>query len=389
MATPTDCNDPCIPRNGDESSPTDCASSTDQTLKEHTTTSILEQWYEVSNRREMTLVTIGRSGAGKSTLISNMLRLKDIDTLQSQHSSSSVTQEVEIYRSSPAREGQVTIHMVDTPDFNSSYIRDARGMALLQEKTGGRYDALLFCVSLLPDSKIDQEDKEVIRKLTHVFGEEIWKYTILVLTFSNAVKELYPNQSIEHLVNQYAHKFQTILRSVCPLFSVVSIFSCDQHNTLMDPLTIIALPVGKHPKEQYFNGVGWADSILSEVLKKRKNSTRIRSSVPTVLKANFPTPRIIRLPLLLAELLVGTVAVTTIGVGTCGYIGAALDPVIRKLFVGKCDMYSCAAIASVMGIAVIGPLAVVRVVSSIQKRELKQLELDHVQREVNNYRKST
>ena len=133
MATPTDCNDPCIPRNGDESSPTDCASSTDQTLKvkEHTTTSILEQWYEVSNRREMTLVTIGRSGAGKSTLISNMLRLKDIDTLQSQHSSSSVTQEVEIYRSSPAREGQVTIHMVDTPDFNSSYIRDARGMALL------------------------------------------------------------------------------------------------------------------------------------------------------------------------------------------------------------------------------------------------------------------
>lgn len=340
----------------------------------------------MTNQREMTLVTVGRSVAGKSTLISNMLSLKGSDTLQSQHSSSPVTQEVETYSSGLSREGEVTIHMVDTPDFNSSYTKDARAMALLQEKTGGRCDMLLYCVSLLPDSKIDKEDKEFIRKLTHVFGEEIWKHTILVLTFSNAVKALYPNQSIELLVNQYAEKFQTILRSVCPSFSVVSVFSCNQRNTQRDPSTIVALPVGKHPKEQYFNGIGWADGILSEVLKKRTADT---CSVPAVLKTNFPTqPRIIRLPLLLAEFLVGTVAVTTVGAGTCGYIGAALEPVIRKFITGKCDMYSCAAITSVMGVAVIGPMAVVRIVSRIQECESKQLELDDVQREVKNYRKS-
>ena len=340
-------------------------------------------------------MTAGRSGAGKSTLISNMLGLKD-DTkvgcqhLQRQHSPSSVTKEVELYSS--LREGGVTVRMVDMPSLNSSDVNDAKAMALLQEKTGGRCDMLLYCVSLLPDSKIDKEDKEVIRKLTHVFGEDIWKCTILVLTFSNAVEALYPNQSIELLVNHYAQKFQTILRSVCPSFSVVSTFSRDQHTTQRDPLTVVALPAGKHPKEQYFNGVGWADSILLEVLKKSKNSaTRMCSgsaSVPTVLKANFPTPRIFRLPVLLAELLVGTVTMTVVGAGTCGYIGAVLDPVIRKLFVGKCEIHSCAAIASVMGMAVIGPLALVQVVSSIQERELKQLELDDVQSEVNNYRKS-
>ena len=80
---------------------------------------------------------------------------------------------------------------------------------------------------------------------------------------------------------------------------------------------------------------------------------------------------------------------TTIGAGTCGYIGAALDPVIRKFIVGNCDVFSCAAIASVMGVVVIGPLAVVRVVSSIQECELKQLELDDVHKEVNKCRKST
>ncbi len=324
-----------------------------------------------------------------------MLRLKDVDTLQDQHTSSPVTQEVEIYSgSTPLRaEGALTIHMVDTPDLNSSFTKDARAMALLQEKTGGgRCDMLLYCVSLLPDSKIDREDKEIIRKLTHIFGENVWKHTILVLTFSNAVKALYPNQSIEHLVNQYAQKFQTILQSVCgPSFSVVSVFSRDQQSptqTETDPFTIIALPVEKHPKEQYFNGVGWAESILSEVLKKSKNSTRAYySSVPTILKANFPTPRIFRLSALLAELFVGTLTMTAVGAGTCGYIGAAVDPLIRKFIVGKCDMHSCAAIATVIGVAVIGPLALVRVVASIQERELKQLELDHVQREANSYRK--
>jgi GTPase SAR1 family protein len=397
MATPTDCS---IPKNGDidESSTINGeaeASLTHQTRI--TSRSILEQWYDVTNRREMTLVTVGRSGSGKSTLISSMLGLKDVDTLQGQHTSSPVTQEVEIYSgSSPLRAegGEVTIHMVDTPDLNSSFTKDARAMALLQEKTGGgRCDMLLYCVSLLPDSKIDKEDKEIIKKLTQVFGEDIWKHTVLVLTFSNAVKALYPNQSIEHLVNQYAQKFQTILRSVCgPSFSVVSVFSHDQHSptqtTETDPFTVVALPVGKHPKEQYFSGVGWAESILSEVLKKSKTSARTYySSVPTILKANFPTPRIFRLPALLAELFVGTLTMTAVGAGTCGYIGAALDPLIRKFIVGKCDMHSCAAIATVMGVAVIGPLALVRVVASIQERESKQLELDHVQREANNYRK--
>ena len=194
MATElSDCRD--IPRNGDEISSINGEAEASLTHQTRTTPrSILEQWYDVTNRREMTLVTVGRSGAGKSTLISSMLRLKDVDAPQDRHTSSPVTKEVEIYSgSSPLNgEGEVTIHMVDTPDFNSTFAKDARAMALLQEKTGGgRCDMLLYCISLLPDSKIDNEDREIIGKLTRVFGEDIWKRTILVLTFSNAVKALY------------------------------------------------------------------------------------------------------------------------------------------------------------------------------------------------------
>ena len=89
---------------------------------------------------------------GKSTLISNILRLKDDANgahPQHRHSPSSITTEVEVYSS--LREGGITVHMVDTSGLNASDVNDARAMALLQEKTGGKCDMLLYCISLLPD----------------------------------------------------------------------------------------------------------------------------------------------------------------------------------------------------------------------------------------------
>ena len=203
----------------------------------------------------MTLVTAGRSGAGKSTLISNMLKLNDDDTKdgghpQHQHSPSSVTKEVKIYSS--LREGGITVRMVDTPGLNASDVNDARAMALLQEKTGGRCDMLLYCVSLLPDSKIDKEDKEVIRKLTLVFGKEVWRHAVLVLTFTNAVKALYPEQSIKDIVEEYAQKFQSALHFAFKSdISVVSIFLCDYTQTQREADTIIAVPAGYSPDERF------------------------------------------------------------------------------------------------------------------------------------------
>ena len=88
---------------------------------------------------------------------------------------------------------------------------------------------LLYCVSLLPNSKIDKEDKEVIRKLTLVFGQDVWRRTILVLTFTNAVRALYPEQSIKDIVEDYTKKFQLAFHFVFKSeISVASIFSCDR-----------------------------------------------------------------------------------------------------------------------------------------------------------------
>jgi energy-coupling factor transporter ATP-binding protein EcfA2 len=266
----------------------------------------------------MTLVTAGRSGAGKSTLIRNMLGLKDDAKpgggghhLQHQHSPSSVTKEVELYSS--LREGGITIHMVDTPSLNASDVTDARAMALLQEKTGGgRCDMLLYCVSLLPDSKIDKEDKEIIRKLTLVFGQDVWRRTVLVLTFANAVKALYPEQSVKDIVEEYAKKFQSALHFVFKSdISVVSIFSCDWSQTQRDADTIIAVPAGYSPDERFIKKLrqGWDEMIFGEVFKKCNPDT-----VPVLFDTKHPShPRMVRMPLNVCKLVAGTVLFAAIG----------------------------------------------------------------------------
>ena len=238
----------------------------------------LKQWYAATQRREMTLVTAGHSGAGKSTLISNMLKLKESDVArgdhpQHQHSPSSITKEVELYSS--LREGGITVHMADIPSLNASDVNDARAMALLQEKTGGRCDMLLYCISLLPDSKVNKEDKEVIRKLTLVFGQDVWRRTVLVLTFTNAVKALYPEQSTKDIMEEYAKKFQSALHFVFKFFiSVMSVFSCDRTQTQRDADTIIAVPAGYSPDKRFIKKLhqGWEIDID----KQHAEAERIR-----------------------------------------------------------------------------------------------------------------
>ncbi len=224
----------------------------------------LKQWYAATLRKNMTLVTTGRSGAGKSTIIQNMLQLKHQAT---KSSPSAITKKVQSYTSNSV-EGVI---MIDMPSLSESHIDKAKVMLDLQTTTKGEADMLLYCVSLLPDSKVDEQDKEIIKVLTESFGSKIWNHAVLVLTFANAVMAVNQDQRIEKLVQHYAEEFQSVLREIhssCNQFSVVSIFSVTDQSQQRDPHTIIALPAGYNTNEQLIKRMKWDDIIYMEVLKK-------------------------------------------------------------------------------------------------------------------------
>jgi hypothetical protein len=246
---------------------------------------VLNKWYEATNRRQITLVTAGRSGAGKSTLIGNMLQLKGDAAPRSQHGPSSTTTKVKTYTNIM---NGVEVKIIDTPGLAATDVNEAKIIAQLQAESGSEADMLLYCVSLLPNSKIDEQDAKVIKTLKVAFGPDIWSHAIFVLTFANMViHDLEEGTTLDDLVRDYAAKFESILQSECPSFSVCSIFSCDQEEVKRDSSTIIALPAGYKPKQQLVKGMNWDESIYMEVLKKCNPD-----AVPALLKVREPTPEI-------------------------------------------------------------------------------------------------
>lgn len=248
----------------------------------------LDKWYEATNRKQITLVTAGRSGVGKSTLISNMLRLEGDAAPKRRHGPSSTTKEVKLYTSSV---NGIEVRIIDTPGLTAADVSEAKIITGLQAESGGKADMLLYCVSLLPNSKIDEQDAKIIKTLKTAFGPDIWSHAILVLTFANyVIRDLDEGITLKDLVTDYAAKFQSVLQSQCPSFSVCSIFSCDQEQTKRDPTTMITLLAGLNPDKELVEGVKWDESIYMEVLKKCSPD-----AIPALLKVREPTSNVIML----------------------------------------------------------------------------------------------
>ena len=343
---------------------------------------VLDKWYEATNRKQITLVTAGRSSVGKSTLIGNMLRLKGDAAPKSQHGPSSTTDEVKVYTSTI---NGVEVRIIDTPGFAAKDVNEAKVIARLQEESGKKADMLLYCVSLLPDSIIDEQDEKIIKMLKVAFGSSIWSHAILILTFANMViLDLEEGKTFSDLMQDYTTKFQSILQSKCESFSVVSIFSCDQDQERRDPSTIIALPAGRNPNVELVEGMKWDESIYTEALKKCN-----RDAIPALLKVREPSPKIIRLGMQIGGYLnQSRDGGVSLGLGalTGTVVGGILGGGVGLLAGGKrgirpgLDIGGKIGYASVCGLGML--LETMASGVDVEEYEKEQAELEKIQREV-------
>ena len=358
-------------------------------------TMVLNSWLTSTKRSEITLVTAGKSGSGKSSLIASMLGLEGENAPKINHSPSSVSVEVEIFE---RQINGITLRIVDTPGMGASDVEEAGIISELQKATQGKADMLLYCVSMLPTSKIDKPDTEIIKKLTYAFGEDCWKQSILVFTFANMVKKAKHKMVIE----KYSEKFQEILRSVCshsgPSFfsseqySIVPIFSCDQGKITRSPYDIIALPAGEDPDEEIIDGMRWDESIYMEVLKKCNPE-----AIPALLKVKGPTPKLIRLGMEIGGFTAFSGAVGAVG-GVAGavaggIVGGAIGAGIGLLF-GGAGAVPAAVVGGKIGAGIVGSTCAVSsavsgglaVVDDLFEYEARQAECSKLREQVEEYK---
>ena len=241
-----------------------------------TTTADEDYIKKLVRERPLVLVTAGKAGAGKSTLINNLLGLKGKKAAGSKASPKSVTKAVNYYEEEVQG---FTVRIIDTPGFEAEDLSSQELQEALEDLsalTDGKADIMLYCMKLTDRSRADKKDECIVKKLTRAFGEEMWRHTVLVLTFGDAV--LNQDEGDRDTLESFTNEFEEILKKAgvddVPVKSILSAQdTCSELESVQQP-EIIGVPVGRRTESPQ----DWVDLLFKEIIKKCK-----MDSIPAML----------------------------------------------------------------------------------------------------------
>ena len=130
-----------------------------------------------AKQSELRLLVTGKTGVGKSTLVNGILG-KEV-AVEGAGSIRCTTKVEEFERMIQG----VSVTVFDSPGLQDDAENEERYLREVME-TCKRVSLVLYCTKMT-NTQLTDDDKKVMIKLTTAFGEEFWKYSILVLTFAN------------------------------------------------------------------------------------------------------------------------------------------------------------------------------------------------------------
>jgi hypothetical protein len=211
------------------------------------------------------------------------------------------------------------------------------------------------------------------------------------MTFANMVKgNLEEGTTFSDLLQDYASKFESILQSKCPSFSVISILSYHQDEERRDPSTVIALPAGRNPSEELVERVKWDESIYVEVLKKCNPE-----AIPALLKVREPSPKIIRIGMQIGGYLGQSGGGVGLGLGvlTGTVVGGMLGGGVGLLTSGRRGIHPGLDIGGRIGYASVCGIGMLleTMASGVDVKEYKeeQAKLEKIQHEIKQQKSSS
>ena len=126
--------------------------------------------------KPVNILVIGPTGSGKSTLINNLLGKI---VAEADHGASSVTGQVELHEGE--YEG-IKIRVYDTVGFGDT--EGKSNQSIIKEiADAGEFDLVLVCVKMV--SRADKDMKNMFTILRMKLNREMWKRSVIVLTFYN------------------------------------------------------------------------------------------------------------------------------------------------------------------------------------------------------------
>ena len=136
--------------------------------------------------KSMKLLIVGKTGVGKSTLVNSFLKEK-LPEIEGEFLLERGTVCVKEYHTT--KHG-ISIAMCDTPGLQDGTSYQGEYLRQIQE-IYSKHDLVLFCMRCSQHSFVpgdDNSDIRAMKRLTVTLGVELWKSTVIVLTFANVLK---------------------------------------------------------------------------------------------------------------------------------------------------------------------------------------------------------
>ena len=145
---------------------------------------ILLEWIANNPQKKLSFLLTGKTGVGKSRLVNALVGEDVADEGQQRDSCTNTATPYKVTKE------DIDILVWDSPglqdvndDYSNWYLENLKDI-------NSRYgiDVVVYCLKM-DDRRFYSEDKKAIRKLTEGFGKELWKKTVIALTFANKIED--------------------------------------------------------------------------------------------------------------------------------------------------------------------------------------------------------
>ena len=168
----------------------------------------------VVERDHVVVMVAGKVRAGKSTALNNLFK-PEVPFRAGPHHKS-LTRDIEEFT---VVKNNVALRIIDTPGMGA-LLSDLKSKEVLKKMSkldvNTKKFCLLYCFSVSNESIIGAQDEIIIRNLTALFGDSIWKRCTLVMTHCDSLRrEEYPSTEAENkylgILRSHLHTFEETL----------------------------------------------------------------------------------------------------------------------------------------------------------------------------------